>query len=67
MTHKKASDEFAFIRDKLRKTASLLVTGEKSDMIEAAFLIGCLHSICCEDAIHFEEPKIDIAQKHSLS
>ncbi len=57
MTYKKACEEFAFMRDKLRTIAGLLVRGEKCDIVEAAFMIGCLHNVCCEDAIAFMEIK----------
>ena len=57
MTYKKASEEFAFMREKLRTIAGLLVRGEESDIVEAAFMTGCLHNVCCEDAIAFMEHK----------
>lgn len=42
--------EFEWIRDKLKKLAQLLTTQNQSDIIEASFIIGCLHSICHEHA-----------------
>jgi hypothetical protein len=57
MTYKKASEEFAFMRDKLRTIAGLLVKGEEGDIVEAAFMIGCLHNVCCENNIAFMEHK----------
>lgn len=47
---KRLSEEFEFIRDRLEKMAKILVRGEKADLIEVGFLIGCLHSICHEHA-----------------
>ncbi len=44
---KEISDEFVFLRDKLERLASLLVKGE---IVEAAFVVGCLQNICHENA-----------------
>ena len=55
MIKKTASDEFVFIRDRLHSIARLLVRGQPSDIVESAFMIGCLHTVCCEDAVLFKE------------
>ena len=51
------SEEFIFIRDKLKRVASLLITSEKGDVIEAAFMIGTLHTVCHENSIRFHNFK----------
>lgn len=53
MTSKTPSDEFVFLRDKIEKIGRLLIKGSSGDLIEASFMLGCLHSICDEDAIKF--------------
>ncbi len=46
---KKAHEEFEFLRDKLKKIANLLLSRNPEDIIESAFMLGCLHSICHEN------------------
>jgi len=43
MTPKQLSDEYLFLREKLEKIASLIAGDCK---VEAAFMLGCLHSVC---------------------
>ncbi len=45
--------EFNFMRQKLEKIARLLTQNDPSSIIEAAFMIGCLHTVCCENADRF--------------
>jgi len=49
---KKASYEFEFLRDRLKKIAHLLL---KEEYIEVSFMLGCLHSICHDNIDHFKE------------
>ena len=53
--NKNASEEFAFIRDKLEKIASILVQDGEVSLKEACFLIGCLHNICNENSFSFKD------------
>ncbi len=39
----KVAQEFAFLREKLREIAGHLT---RSEYVDAAFMVGCLHSIC---------------------
>jgi transposase len=52
------SKEFEFLRCKLERIARLLV--ESDSNTEAAFMIGCLHSVCIENIKRFKDyvPKI---------
>ena len=52
---KKASNEFIFLRDKLKEIARSLMT---ENYIEASFIIGCLHSVCHENALYFNDEEI---------
>lgn len=52
---KTPSDEFIFVRDKLEKIARLLVDGDTSNLREASFMIGCLHNVCHQNAITFQD------------
>ena len=54
---KTSSEEFMFLAQRLDKIARLLVDGNTGNITEAAFLIGCLHSICIQDSIEFQEKK----------
>jgi hypothetical protein len=56
---KTASEEFVFMRDKLEKIARSLTLGEQCDLIEAAFMIGCLHSVCIQNALDFREKTVE--------
>ncbi|CAB4133752.1 hypothetical protein UFOVP264_4 [uncultured Caudovirales phage] len=49
------SQEFAFVRDKLKDIARLIVYKDPEYLIEAAFLLGCLHSVCCQHAGNFSK------------
>jgi hypothetical protein len=51
------SSEFIFIRDKLEKIARLIVDGEPTNLREAAFMIGCLHNVCHQNVLIFQECK----------
>lgn len=44
----KLSQEFAFLRDKVKEIASFVM---KNELTEANFLLGCLHSICHNHAV----------------
>jgi hypothetical protein len=57
MTYKKASEEFAFLRERLVLISRLLALGTQRDLIEAAYLVGCLQSLCCENSVAFMESK----------
>lgn len=53
---KNVSREFQFVRDKLEKIGALLVESEQgSNLIEIAFMLGCLQNICHENHISFKE------------
>jgi hypothetical protein len=43
MNAKQLADEFKFLREKIEKVCTLMIQGSHS---EAAFMLGCLHSIC---------------------
>lgn len=49
---KTTAEEFIFLREKLKEIALCL---KRNDIVEAAFLVGCLHSICNENITRFEE------------
>lgn len=51
MDNEKWALEFEFLRDKLKNIARLIIN--KDDQIEAAFMIGCLHSICHQHCADF--------------
>jgi hypothetical protein len=51
------SEEFEFIRIKLEKVGRALVNGEQADLIEAAFMVGCLHTVCCHNVERFRDHK----------
>jgi hypothetical protein len=53
--NKKPAEEFTFLGTGLRRIAELLISGEKKDIVEAVFLIGCLHNICYENSQLFSE------------
>lgn len=55
MKDKTHSEEFNFIRCELEKVMSLILHGEASSLIEAAFKLGCLHTICVQNAERFRE------------
>jgi hypothetical protein len=55
MLNKTPSEEFNFMREKLHKIAQLLTNGTQPDLMEASFMIGCLHTICLENALLFAE------------
>lgn len=55
MDRKFVSQEFSFIRDKLKDIARLMVNKEPEYLIEAAFLVGCLHAVCCQHAGNFSK------------
>lgn len=55
MIEKTPTEEFEFIREKLQRIARLLVDGEKASIVEAAFMIGCLHSVCNENIDKFKD------------
>jgi len=44
----KVAKDFVFLREKLSEIAGAVTRNEN---IEAAFLIGCLHSICHQHAV----------------
>lgn len=48
----KVAQEFAFLREKLREIASFLA---KNEPAEAAFMTGCLHSICHNHAVSISQ------------
>lgn len=50
-----ATEEFTFVRDRLKKLAELLITLDSKNLMEAAFLVGCLHNVCHENSIKFKE------------
>lgn len=52
---KTASSEFMFLRDKLQKISLLIVNNEINDTIEAAFMLGCLHTVCHENIALFAD------------
>lgn len=54
MPPKTASEEFEFLRTKLESVARLLVKHSEADLIEAGFMIGCLHSICHQNSLDFK-------------
>lgn len=43
MDIKNFAEEFEFLRNKLEKIATLIITNNAA---EACFMIGCLHSVC---------------------
>ena len=61
MTLKTPSSEFEFIKSKLEKVGRLLVSGNHSDHIEAAFLIGCLHTVCIQNIELFAKSECKVA------
>ena len=52
---REVAEEFAIIRDRLEKVAILLIQNNEHSQIEAAFLVGCLQSICHENVVKFTE------------
>lgn len=60
MDKKYVAGEFCFIRDKLKTIASLLTRKDTEYIIEAAFLVGCLHTICAEHAVNFNKKEKNI-------
>jgi len=58
---KPAHEEFDFLRDRLEKIASLLIKGEPQDIKQASFMVGCLHNVCCMNAMIYKtEEKMDL-------
>lgn len=55
MTIKTPSAEFEFLMSKLVSIGKLLVVKDDHSIIEAAFMIGCLHSICDQNARDFSK------------
>ena len=55
MSNDHFSKEFLFLRDKLERIAKLLTSQERSDIIEASFMIGCLHNVCHQNAMILKE------------
>jgi hypothetical protein len=53
------SKEFEFIRGKLEYIAKVLAKGDNNYLTEAAFLIGCLHSVCYYNSLTFKESNED--------
>ncbi len=49
--YEKLEKEFIFIRDKLKQIAGHM---SRNENIEAAFLIGCLNSVCHNDAVEMK-------------
>lgn len=49
--------EFEFLREKLKKIAGCLFhgTANPSELIEASFMVGCLHTICHEHCKSFHK------------
>lgn len=54
MTQNSASNEFEFIRHRLERVARLLTQMDPNSIVEASFVIGCLHTICSQNAIAFQ-------------
>jgi hypothetical protein len=52
---KTSADEFRFIQAKLENIAVKLMRTDTGSLIEAAFTLGCLHSVCIQNSIAFEE------------
>lgn len=57
------SYEFEFIRDRLKHIAKLLIDNSVENKLEAMFAIGCLHTVCAENALKFSEIKVDHGTK----
>lgn len=55
MKTKTAAEEFEFLTGKLERIARLLVQLDHNSVTEAAFMIGCLHNICCQNAVIFKD------------
>lgn len=57
MKHKKnVAYEFDFLRSKLEKVGVLLMRNDHGQYLaEIAFMLGCLHNICAENANFFQE------------
>ena len=55
MDYEKLAYEFEFLRDRLKKIASNMCCGSQADLTEAAFNIGCLHSICHQHCVDFHK------------
>ena len=54
---KSVQQEFIFIRDKLQTIASLLLDNEKNSLVHAFFILGCLHEICHQNSMIFQDRK----------
>jgi len=52
---KSVSEEFEFIRSKLEKIARLLTQMDPNSIVEASFMIGCLHNVCHENSLKYKE------------
>jgi hypothetical protein len=65
LSKKFASKEFSFIGNKLQQIARLLIDNKEDYRIEAAFIIGCLHTICHDHSKQFlkeheqDNPNVD--------
>jgi hypothetical protein len=55
MDNEKLALEFEFLREKLTNIARLLIQNNTNDLIEASFMIGCLHTICHEHSADFNK------------
>lgn len=55
MDNEKMALEFEFLREKLKNIARAVIQNNQSDLIEAAFMIGCLHSICHQHCLDFHK------------
>jgi hypothetical protein len=60
MDNEKMAYEFEFLREKIKQISRLLINHNTGDLIEAAFMAGCLHSICHQ---HWD----DFYKKHKES
>jgi hypothetical protein len=55
MSDKIASEEFLLIKNRLERIAALLVRLDNPSIVEVGFMIGCLHNICEQNAITFQD------------